>query len=194
MAGEAVRLHEAGHQVVAVALGHRAGGVTVDGGQTLGGCSLRHRPAAVYEGRPFIAWPAVMRGTLEADVVIWMAGQVSELLLAAPAPGALRLPAPMADQAEDVAERLPVGSPPELVGQLPGPSPELLARFARIVDDPEAVSDAEAIARSARIAHGDDLPSLAEVPGGRDEDASRCRGRAHQAPRRRSGASAHAVG
>src|SRR5258706_2198384 len=101
---ELVCLHEAGHQAVAVAFGSEPGGLTVDGGQTLDGCSF-HRapelppgvveaaPAPGWDGRPFIAWPPRMRGALEAYVVILMAGQVAELMLAAPAPGARRLPA-----------------------------------------------------------------------------------------------------
>lgn len=160
---EAIRLHEAGHQVAAHAFGYRSGGVTVRGGTSLAGCSF-HLPdvppeaveaigAAIFDGRPFITWPAATRGALEIQAVITMAGQADELVLAAPAPAARRLPAPVAEQVEDLAAELPGV-------EAAGPSAGLLATFARSVDDPDVVSDAEQIARRARAIHYDDPAAM----------------------------------
>ena len=81
-------LHEAGHCAMARAWHWTPGPVTVVAGSAAAGCT-GYQPvpfpldvvATLNPSMPFMLWPEPIRTRLESDVLVLMAGNISELML-----------------------------------------------------------------------------------------------------------------
>lgn len=141
--------HEAGHVVAADVFGCRQLGVTARPGSRWAGCARHYPPppeSALAELRveiPFVLWPEAMRRRIEAAVIIGLAGELAELILAEPSIG--RITETVAEQASARVE--------ELAATLPQAAPADLAALRTWVDTPSG-SDADQVARWAWLAHG----------------------------------------
>jgi hypothetical protein len=148
-----VALHEAAHIVVGEALGGEPGGVTIEAGSHLGGCSRVTFPPAPEDAwtgldvfAPFAVWPFELRQRIERQTLMLAAGGAAEEVLYLPRPS--RGPGPVTDRAEELAVSLPAPTGAERSG------------LSAAVDDVAIRPDVEKIAELARCAHGPDLPSL----------------------------------
>lgn len=147
------RLHEAAHQAVAVGMGWKSKGVTVVPGAYSNGCARSLPPPAppgdwarFDAGRPFLAWPEGVQRLVEGRVVSILAGDLAAEVLS---PADARLP----DQAsERLAER---------IAELPEVTEQEREKFTGLVNDPEAQSDEDQLAKLVWAAHGYDLASAA---------------------------------
>jgi hypothetical protein len=146
-------LHEAAHASVARSFGWLPGPLTVRAGTRWAGCAAWRPPALSLDevalvdvAEPFVVWPAAVRKRLESGVLVAMAGQVAEQMLA---------PRAESRQPDSVAERATAA-----LADLKPIDDEDRAWATRVVDDARMSSDGEYVARNVWAMFGRrDLPS-----------------------------------
>jgi hypothetical protein len=137
-----VQLHEAGHQAIAAVFGWDLGAITVRAGQLALGCSTYTSPRLPdwqdgMEELPFILWPQAHQSQLQQRVLVALAGATAACVLMP-----LADPEPVAAEAIQIVEEHPADE-------------EDQKWAAEAVSNPVIRSDAEQVARLARLAHGD---------------------------------------
>jgi hypothetical protein len=148
MSSAFIRNHEATHQVFAVVeFGWSPGPITVREGERAYGCCMTIPPELPewedgMELLPFTSWPQAHQRNLEQRVLVSLAGDVGACILS-----------PLDDQEEPVAA--------EAIALAKNhPADEADLEWAdEAVSSPVIPSDAERIARMARIAHREDMLS-----------------------------------
>lgn len=147
MYDETTALHEAGHAVVADALGHEVSVVTVESGERFSGCAVyRPRPfsaaARPSADRPLLTWGAGWQHHLATTTAVTLAGGMSESMFAERATG--RVPDPADALAAD------------LLARLAGASDAEREQASRAANDLSLPGDAEAVAWTVYLAHDRD--------------------------------------
>lgn len=140
-------IHESAHQILAIAFGYEPGVTSAQAGTVLTGCAYFRPPglppelASMDWSAPFMKWPHEIRDSLEAAVVISLAGYEAELQLIGQRHSREQ---PVAEEAVAIVEAMPVSDA----------NREMVAAHA---DDPVGVSDAQRVGEYVQIAHAEDL-------------------------------------